>query len=434
MYTATEEVQDDSLAIAVHRTLKEMRDEFRKMGRTETALVLFWLAGPFVYLIESAPADIWLVTIGLAFIVRSIACHDWSWISTGWVRAVSVFVVACLVSSALSDSPLHAVGKTIAWIRFPLYAAAAAFWLATTPARQRAILTACATGALVLCGILLVELLMEPGKSRLYGLYGDPKPGGYLAKMTMPVVAVLVIVSASMPIRRGLFVLSLPFAIFLFTVCTGERVHTALVGLALCLAVLVTGIRIRRIVVLAVIGIVALFALTQLHPSIKDRFIGDSKTTIYDFFSSPYWRAMRPGVIGFFQNPITGIGVHMHETICPDLPEQRHRLPGSTQCLNHVHQHYVQLAEETGIVGLLSGIVMILTIIHTCWKARVVAPWSENRSLRRAAWITPVVLFFPQFNADFFGQWNNLFVWFALGLALAMAKTIQVRVVTLQRE
>ena len=113
--------------------------------------------------------------------------------------------------------------------------------------------------------------------------------------------------------------------------------------------------------------------------------------------------------------------MHLHQQVCHDLPGM-HLLSGIHAVPEPPHQHYVQLAEETGLLGLTAGIAMILAMIHTCWRGREIAPWDPNRIVRQAAWIAPVVLFFPQFNADFFGQWNNLFVWFALGLALAMAQ------------
>ena len=407
---------------AIQRVCRDLRDDLRTAGPAEKVVVVVWLTGPFVYLIESAPADIWLGTIVVAFLLRSVVFRDWAWMTAGWVRAVSIFVVACLVSSALSDAPMLAAGKTIAWIRFPLYAAAVAFWLAAAPARQRAMLAACVVGGLVLCGILLMEMNAEPEKVRLYGLYGDPKAGGYLAKLAMPVSTVLVIASIQAPVRRGLLIALLPFTFTLFTIYTGERVHAALAVTAVCLAAVSAGLRPRRIAVYAVVGIAALVVLARLNPTTIDRFVDQSESTVVDFFGSPYWSAMRPGIVAFMENPIAGIGVHLHQQVCPDLPGMHHLLPGSAQCLKHPHQHYVQLAEETGLLGLAAGIAMILAIILTCWRGREIAPWDPNRIVPQAAWIAPVILFFPQFNADFFGQWNNLFVWFALGLALAMAQ------------
>jgi hypothetical protein len=40
--------------------------------------------------------------------------------------------------------------------------------------------------------------------------------------------------------------------------------------------------------------------------------------------------------------------------------------------------------------------------------------------LAATAFVVPLGLFFPiQTTADFFGQWNNIFMWSAIGLALA---------------
>ena len=407
---------------AIRRVCRDLRDDLRTTSGAERMVVFLWLTGPFVYLIESAPADIWLGTIVVAFVVRSVVLRDWAWMTSDWVRAVSIFVVACLVSSALSNAPILAAGKTIAWVRFPLYAAAVAFWLAVAPARQRAMLAACAVGGLVLCGILAAEMIAEPENFRLSGLYGDPKAGGYLAKLAMPVSTVLVIVSIHASVRRAILIALLPLTFVLFTIYTGDRMHAALAVTAVCLAAVSAGRRLRWIAICAAVGAAALILLANLKPTTVDRFVVQSESTAVDFFGSPYWTAMRPGIVGFMENPIAGIGVHLHERVCPDLPGMDHLLPGVTQCLNHPHQHYVQLAEETGLLGLAAGIAMILAFVNACWRGREVAPWAPNRSVRQAAWIVPVVLFFPQINADFFGQWSNLFVWFALGLALAMAQ------------
>ena len=35
-------------------------------------MTIFWLLGPFIYLIERDPADLWLSLIGLVFLIRCI--------------------------------------------------------------------------------------------------------------------------------------------------------------------------------------------------------------------------------------------------------------------------------------------------------------------------------------------------------------------------
>ena len=65
---------------------------------------------------------------------------------------------------------------------------------------------------------------------------------------------------------------------------------------------------------------------------------------------------------------------------------------------------------------------MIISII---WAA--LAGWRQNRAnvVAATAFVIPLGLFFPiQSTGDFFGQWNNIFMWSAIALALAAAKTL----------
>jgi hypothetical protein len=72
---------------------------------------------------------------------------------------------------------------------------------------------------------------------------------------------------------------------------------------------------------------------------------------------------------------------------------------------------------ETGIIGLISGSIMIISIIWFCFQTGM---RRRANVLAATAFVVPLGLFFPiQTTADFFGQWNNIFMWSAIGLALA---------------
>jgi len=65
---------------------------------------------------------------------------------------------------------------------------------------------------------------------------------------------------------------------------------------------------------------------------------------------------------------------------------------------------------------------MIFSII---WAA--FAGWRKNRDnvVAATAFAVPFGLFFSiQSTGDFFGQWNNIFMWSAIALALAAARTL----------
>ena len=65
---------------------------------------------------------------------------------------------------------------------------------------------------------------------------------------------------------------------------------------------------------------------------------------------------------------------------------------------------------------------MIISIILAAF-----AGWRKNRAnvVAATAFVVPLGFFFPiQTTADFFGQWNNIFMWSAIALSLAAARTL----------
>ena len=92
-------------------------------------------------------------------------------------------------------------------------------------------------------------------------------------------------------------------------------------------------------------------------------------------------------------------------------------LPGKSHCHNHPHNFYIQLFAETGIIGFLLGCTMFVSIIVSCYRAR---KDDFDCPMAATAFVIPFGLFFPLQNfGSFYGQWGNLFIWFAIGFAIA---------------
>ena len=88
-------------------------------------------------------------------------------------------------------------------------------------------------------------------------------------------------------------------------------------------------------------------------------------------------------------------------------------------CHTHPHNYYVQVLGETGLIGLTLVTVMFVAIIWTCFRANLA---NRLNVLAATCFVVPFGFFFPvQSTADFFGQWNNTFMWSAVGFALAVA-------------
>ena len=133
---------------------------------------------------------------------------------------------------------------------------------------------------------------------------------------------------------------------------------------------------------------------------------------------------MAPALIAFEHNPTLGIGAANFRNLCPDfIFDPIEMLHGD--CHPHPHNYYVQMLGETGIVGLISGSIFLWSIVWSCFSAR---SKQRDNALLGAVWVVPFALFWPiASSADFFGQWNNTFMWSALALALASANLCKLK-------
>ena len=97
-------------------------------SKPKRALLLFWLCGPFILLIERTPSDIWLTSIALTFLIRSVYRSDFAWLENFWVKAIFLFWLCSIFSSVLSENPRYSVVETLIWLRFS-FCICPAFWL-----------------------------------------------------------------------------------------------------------------------------------------------------------------------------------------------------------------------------------------------------------------------------------------------------------------
>ena len=104
--------------------------------------------------------------------------------------------------------------------------------------------------------------------------------------------------------------------------------------------------------------------------------------------------------------------------MCPEIVD-KFRADSGLICHPHPHNFIVQLLAEGGYLGLITGVIFLLCIVATCcWAAFKY----RNSIFTASLWITPIAFFWPIATAgDFYGQWNNLFMWSALAISLAAA-------------
>ena len=271
-----------------------------------------------------------------------------------------------------------------------------------------------------MCFILILESILEP-KVRLSWPYGDLVPGGYIAKFSLPVFFALIAIAVSKRSKAGFFSGIVGLISIGVSILTGERTNFLICACGGILAGIVWKPKFLMFSLLILIELFAVLLILNSRPDLNSRYLGRFLANIPIANTSnenPYWGAWRGGIQQGLVTPIKGIGPSGTRKTCKNLntslPDW---LPGKNYCGNHPHNFYIQLFAETGLIGFIIGSTMFVSIIVTCFKARKKL---VNCPMAATAFIVPFGLFFPlqQFNS-FFGQWGNLFTWFAVAFAVS---------------
>lgn len=409
-----------------HHSWKIGCNKIKSMNRFNKTMTIFWILGPFIYLIERDPADLWLTLICLVFIYRCFRQNYWSWASQLWFKSAMALWVFGLVSAITGPDPFFTFQQGFVWIRFPLYAAAAQVWLAKDRDVRIVMLISVLFGMLLMCAILIAEAILEP-KQRLTWPYGDKVPGAYLAKVSLPLFCVLMAVAVSKKNIAGIFSGLIGLLTIGISTITGERTHFLIRACGGILASLVWKPKFILVSLLILIEIFAVLMVLFNRPDLGNRYGKNFLNSIPIFNTSDsntYWGAWRGGIQQGLIKPLKGVGPSGTRKTCKNLEESDHSwLPGKNYCGNHPHNFYIQLFAETGIIGLCLGILMFSSIIWTCLKIR---REKLDCPMAATAFVVPLAFFFPlQENGSFYSQWGNLFIWFAVAFALAQVQNFK---------
>ena len=395
-------------------------NKLKDMNYFDKFMICFWLLGPFVYLIERDPADLWLSLIGIIFLLRCFLKKDWRWCYQLWFKSSLALWGFGLFSALTSPDQFYSFQQGFVWIRFPLYVAAAQVWLAKDRDIRIIMLLSMLVGMIIMCSILIAEVLIEP-KTRLTWPYGDNVPGGYITKVSLPLFCVLMAIAVSKKNKAGMLSGIIGLLSIGVSALTGERTNFLIRACGGILAGIIWKPKFIMLSLLVLVEILAVALVLFNRPDLNKRFVkefANNVPLINTQDTNEHWGAWRGGLQQGLITPIKGTGPSGTRNTCKnlntDLPKW---LPGKNYCGNHPHNFYIQLFAELGVIGLIIGCVMFGSLILTCYKARLD---NFNCPMAATAFVVPFGLFFPlqQFQS-FYGQWGNLFIWFAIGFAIS---------------
>ena len=166
------------------------------------------------------------------------------------------------------------------------------------------------------------------------------------------------------------------------------------------------------------ICILTLFAIFNFNKSQFDRYTNNFYKAIPLVNISDdngYWGAWRSGIQQGLDKPLIGLGPSSSRKHCQNMSNEDFKwLPGKNYCGNHPHNFYIQLFAETGLIGLIFGILMFFYLFKTCYEGRL----NPNCPILAICYIIPLA-FFSQFSKQEVFLDNGIIYLFGFQLVFA---------------
>ena len=216
-------------------------------------------------------------------------------------------------------------------------------------------------------GILMAEILIVgPQWGRLSWPYGDLTPGNYLAKACLPIFCVLIALAVANKGKLSSIAAIVSLITISASIFAGERMNLIIRVCGGMLAGLSWKPKLLPYCILIGVELAAGAGVLLASDTIASRFGNLFFNQLPIHSESPYMRVWQGGFVAFQESPIIGIGPDVYRKTCSALTE------GFTNidCHTHPHNYYIQLAGETGLIGLVAGCLMIGSILVTCISFR----------------------------------------------------------------
>jgi len=333
-----------------------------------------WLL-PVMLIFSRAIADMTVVLVGLMFLLRSYHIQDWSWTKAIWFRCNLIFWGYLLfINVPLSINVVESLFYAISYMRWPLFAAALAYWIFTQHARQREFLTVL---LLVLIFVILdtgfqymhgedIFGIAKVSSERLTGPFKAPVPGIMMLRVYFIALFLTVFIpQLKSHMNRIFFIVTMLAIGTFFMMVTGERMAFILFFSCSLLVLMGLGFEhgARRSMLLLglliILGIV--FFIVIAAPDIAQRSLYSVYAKLKDFVNSDYGKVFSAAIASWKENPWLGSGLHTYKQSCIEMGYLNQLGINCT----HPHNLYLHIGAETGWIGVMLFSLAVASIFYS---------------------------------------------------------------------
>lgn len=333
-----------------------------------------------------------------------------------------------VLNTPFSHAPLESLVYSLFFLRWPLFAAALSWWLLATQSRQKFFLQ----GLVVTCLLIAADTgwqyvfgtdwfgIEAFSDDRLTGPFRNPVAGTLMLRVWY--IAIFIVFFWNFSRHLTLFTtMSAWFMGLILIFITGERMALMLFaagGLVLLPAIwasypgcrrwLVTGLTVMAVIMMILIQ-------TQSQTAARSIYSIGEKLSMFP--ESDYGRVFAGAWQVWQQDFWLGTGIHTYQAVCEQLGVFSNQNLGCT----HPHNLYLELGAETGLIGLLLFILMLIAIYRQ----------SLRQVIRQGLWLH-AALSFSVLTVSFWpltggvsvlSNWIAALVWLGVGWVLAVSAT-----------
>ena len=430
--------------------------------------ILGWLICfiPFILIYSRSLADIIVVIACLYFLFIKIKDRNYRWINEPWIKIGFIVYIWFLTSSFFAYYPELAFSRAIGWIRFLIFIAALKYlFLVDNYWKRKLLITISLTVIYIMIFTLsefsfIINKIVAGNYPFHYGylrLKGPMDQGGksafILSLLLYPMFFGILKEKKFFFIKKNFILILIFFISLICIIFSGHRFSSFILLLSSTIVFIFLFKNKKELfykLFLSLIAVIILILIT--YPQQFERIIKSSFYDVVNYEKTAYWSASDTALKMFKQYPITGIGLKNFHIACEDerfisVEHKKYNLTpwwGITKeriketnlnknikntdldlrpptCFTHIHNFYISLLAETGMVGFILFLFLIYQLINVFIKEKNIIKTPAFGIL--ASLIPLLIPMIPSLN--YFSNWNAVLIWFLVGWALSYTKHIK---------
>ena len=391
---------------------------------------LFYLI-PLLFLIGRAPVDIVFTYLAVNFFFDKIIFKkDYSIFTNKIFQIGLIFCIIQIFISFFSIDFVKSFLKSLSYLRFIFFWGATVYFLKSSYFRLNYFYYVIAISLFLINFDILIQYLFgydlfgyEPVKNgfnsfRYSGFFGDEFIAGNYVQKFLLIFSVLTILKSNEFYKKYILEIFVLFSILIILI-TGERM--ALINTFYSFIFIFIFIKKIRFYLLIVGTIFLLSATSVLYydQGVRDRVLTIPKQLLNkqnNYFYNPHLNLFKQSIQIFNNNKMFGTGIKTFRKSC-SMKQNSVSIKGldslinTNFCSNHPHNYYFELLSETGLVGFLSFLILVIMLLYYTGYNN---SFLNNQKL---SFLSLAVFLFPiASSGSFFTNMNACYFWFFISL------------------